>query len=107
MLAAPEQRARAARLGVAITVQHPLMYTHAAVMVRRWGDERAAAAVPLRSWLAEGVLVGAGTDAVRPVNPLLGVWGMVTRETRDVGVLGSDEAIDRHTAVELLTSEAA
>jgi predicted amidohydrolase YtcJ len=107
LLAGPEHRARAARLGVAVTVQHPLVYTYGAEMVRRWGAERAAAVIPLRSWLAENVLVAAGSDTVRPINPLLGVWGMVTRGTRDAGVLGGDEAIDRHTAVELLTSAAA
>jgi predicted amidohydrolase YtcJ len=76
-------------------------------MTRRWGPERAAAVMPLRSWLADGVLVSAGSDTVRPVNPLLGVWLMVTRQTRDAGIPGPTEAIDRHTAIELLTSAGA
>jgi predicted amidohydrolase YtcJ len=103
-LADAAQRARAARLGVAVTVQHPWLYTHAAEMLRRWGPKRTAAVMPLRSWLAAGVLVSAGSDTVRPVNPLLGVWGMVTRGTRDAGIVGPEEAIDRHVAIELLTS---
>jgi predicted amidohydrolase YtcJ len=60
--------------------------------------------MPLQSWLAAGVLVSAGSDTVRPVNPLLGVWGMVTRGTRDAGIVGSEQAIDRHVAIELLTT---
>jgi Amidohydrolase family len=77
-------------LGVAITVQHPVLYTHGAEMLSRWGPERTAAVMPVRSWLAEGVTVSAGSDTVRPVNPLLGVWGMVTRGTSQVGVRGAD-----------------
>jgi hypothetical protein len=103
-LADATQRARAARLGVAITVQHPWLYTHGAEMLVRWGPKRTAAVMPLRSWLADGALLAAGSDAVRPVNPLLGAWGMVTRRTRDAGILGSEEAIDRDVAIELLTS---
>ena len=106
-LAGPAERARAARLGVAITVQHPLLYTHGAEMLRRWGPKRTAAVMPLRSWLADGAMVSAGSDTVRPVNPLLAVWGMVTRGTRDAGIHGPDEAIDRYTALELLTSAGA
>ncbi|HEY2657005.1 MAG TPA: amidohydrolase [Solirubrobacteraceae bacterium] len=103
LLAGTAQRARAARLGVAITVQHPWLYTHGAEMIRRWGPERTAAVMPLRSWLVDGALVSAGSDSVRPVNPLFCAWVMVTRETRDAGPQGLDEAVDRHTAIELLT----
>jgi predicted amidohydrolase YtcJ len=106
-LADAAQRTRAARLGVAVTVQHPWLYTHGAEMLTRWGPERAGAVMPLRSWLASGALVCAGSDTVRPVNPLLGVWGMVTRGTRDAGVLGAEQAIDRYSAIELLTSRGA
>ena len=61
LLAGAAQRARAARLGVAITVQHPWLYTHGAEMVRRWGAHRAACVMPLRSWLADGALVSVDT----------------------------------------------
>jgi predicted amidohydrolase YtcJ len=106
-LADAAQRARAARLGVGITVQHAWLYTHGAEMLKRWGPERTARVMPLRSWLADGALVSAGSDTVRPVNPLLGVWGMVTRGTRDAGILGPEEAIDRYVAIELFTSAGA
>ena len=45
-LADAAQRARAARLGVAVTVQHPWLYTHAAEMLRRWGPKRTATVMP-------------------------------------------------------------
>ena len=107
MVAPPRERARAVTLGVAITIQHYLLYNYGAEIVTRWGPERAAAVMPARSWLDAGAIVSAGTDAARPVNPMLTVWGMLTRGTRDAGVLGAEEAIDRHAALELLTSAGA
>jgi predicted amidohydrolase YtcJ len=104
MLAGPRDRARASTLGVAITIQHFLLYNYGAEIVKRWGPERAAAVMPARSWVEAGAILSAGTDAARPVNPMLTVWGMLTRGTRDAGVQGADEAVDRRTALELLTS---
>ena len=34
---------------------------------------------------------------------MLNVWGMVTRETKDVGVQGAANAVDQYTAIELYT----
>jgi predicted amidohydrolase YtcJ len=99
-----EQRERAVRLGIAITVQHALLYTNGAEILASWGPERAARVMPVRSWLDDGATVAAGTDAVRPFDPMLNIWGMVTRETKDAGVQGVEEAIDRYTAIELYTS---
>jgi len=60
--------------------------------------------MPVRSWLDEGATVAAGTDTVRPFDPMLNIWGMVTRGTKDIGVQGADQGIDQYTAVELNTS---
>jgi predicted amidohydrolase YtcJ len=103
-LADEKQRARAIRLGVAITVQHPLLYTNGAEILASWGPERTSRVMPVRSWLEDGAMIAAGTDQVRPFNPMLNVWGMVTRGTKDVGVQGPGEAIDAYTAIELYTA---
>ena len=103
MLAPRQQRARAVRLGVAITVQHNLLYTYGREMLERWGPERTAAALPVRSWLESGAIVSAGSDAAHPVNPMLSLWGMITRGTAGVGVQGPDEAIGRAQALGLMT----
>ena len=103
-LADPIQRTRAIRLGVAVTVQHALLYINGAEILASWGPERAAAVMPVRSWLDEGATVAAGTDTVRPFDPMLTVWGMVTRNTKDVGVQGPEQAVDQYTAIELYTS---
>jgi predicted amidohydrolase YtcJ len=103
-LADDAQRRRAIRLGVAITVQHALLYTNGQEILASWGPERAARVMPVRSWLDEGAVVAAGTDAVRPFDPMLNIWGMVTRNTKDVGVQGAGEAVDQYTAIELYSS---
>jgi predicted amidohydrolase YtcJ len=106
-LADEEQRARAIRLGVAITVQHALLYTNGAEILASWGPERASRVMPVRSWLADGAVIAAGTDQVRPFNPMLNIWGTVIRGTKDAGIQGPDEAIDTYTAIELYTAAGA
>ena len=103
-LADAVQRARAVRLGVGITVQHPLLYAQGAALVATWGRERTSQILPIGAWVKEGAQVSAGSDSPpSPVNPLLSVWGMVTRGTSQVGIVGPEYAIDRYTAIELYT----
>ncbi|MGZ3663470.1 MAG: amidohydrolase family protein [Ktedonobacterales bacterium] len=79
-LADREQRARAIRLGIPVTVQHPLLYGMAGTLLRLWGPERTRNIMPVRAWLAEGAQVSAGTDyPAGPVDPIQAIWGMVTR----------------------------
>lgn len=71
-LANAEQRERAVRMGVAITVQHSLFYTNSADVLKSWGAERTSRVMPVRSWLDDGAFVAAGTDAVSPFDPRTG-----------------------------------
>ena len=103
-LADAKQRARAVRLGIPVTVQHPLLYTLGSVLLEGWGEERTHEIMPVRAWLDEGASLSAGTDyPVSPFNPLLALWGMVTRGTLKVGIQGPEYAIDQYTAVQLYT----
>ena len=103
-----EQRARAIRLGIPVTIQHPLLFTLAAELIQNWGVERARRVMPVSEWIREGALVGAGSDyPVGPYDAMRSVWGMVTRQTGGAGVLGPEHAIDRETAIRLYTSDAA
>lgn len=107
-LANAEQRARAIRLGIPITVQHPLLYTLAPVLLEGWGEERTREVMPVRAWLEEGASLSAGTDyPVSSYNPLLAIWGMATRGTQKTGVQGPEYAIDQYTAVQLYTTAGA
>jgi predicted amidohydrolase YtcJ len=103
-LADKVQRERAIRLGIWITTQHPLLYAQGAALVAGWGKERASNIMPLRAWVEEGAQVSAGADSPpSPFDPLLSVWGMATRGTKQAGVLGPEYAVDRYTAVQLYT----
>jgi hypothetical protein len=91
-------------LGLYVTVQdQPVTLGHN--MVRYWGEERAARAIPIRSMLAAHIPVGGGTDApVVDPSPFLSLWWMITRGTLPKGdVLGAGEAISREEALRLYT----
>jgi predicted amidohydrolase YtcJ len=106
-LARPEQRARAIRLGIPVTVQHPLLHDAAGAQIREWGADRAADLFPLREWLDEGALLAAGSDfPVGPYGAMTSVWGMTTRQTV-AGVQGPQHAVTRPEAVALHTVNAA
>lgn len=107
-LADATQRARAIRLGVGITVQHPLLYAQGAQLLAGWGKERAGQIFPIRAWVEEGAQVSAGSDSPpSPFDPMQAVWGMVTRATKQIGVQGPEQAIDQYTAMQLYTAASA
>ena len=91
------------RIGVLATVQdHPVLLGHN--QRRWWGDERAAAAIPIRRLIDRGLLVGGGSDGpVVPVDPFLSMWWMVTRGTLLGYRLGEDQAIGADEALALYT----
>jgi predicted amidohydrolase YtcJ len=100
-------RARAVRLGVGITVQHPLLYSLGGNLVRYWGQDRTGQVMPVRAWVDEGALIAAGSDCnVSFFDPLLSIWGLVTRGTRTVGVQGPEYRVDTYTAIRLYTEAA-
>jgi predicted amidohydrolase YtcJ len=103
LVSSPEQRARAVAMAIPITVQHALLWNMGSEMLTTWGPERTADVNPLDDWIARGATLAVGTDVARPINPLLNVWGMVTRGTRNAGIQGADHAIDRATAIDLYT----
>jgi predicted amidohydrolase YtcJ len=103
LLSTPEQRARAVRGGFGITVQHPLLWNMGSQMRITWGPERTRQVNPLDQWLAAGADLAAGSDLVRPFNPMTGIWGMVTRGTKTAGVQGPEHAIGITTALRLYT----
>jgi len=90
-------------LGIILNVQQPLLYTLASDMIKHWGPVQAARCSPHRSYLAAGVRIVGGTDCV-PLDPLLAIWGLVTRMTRTRGVVGPEERICRAAAIKMYTS---
>jgi len=103
MLTDAALRERAVRNGFGVTVQHPILWNMASEMLVRWGPDRTAHVSPLDEWLAIGADLAAGTDIVRPFNPMTAVWGMVTRGTKTAGIQGPEHTIDVGTALRLYT----
>ncbi|QPC78004.1 hypothetical protein HYE68_008756 [Fusarium pseudograminearum] len=61
-LATAEQRARAVRLGIPVTVQHPLLHDAAGIQSEYLGKERESHLFPVRQWIDDGAQVSAGSD---------------------------------------------
>jgi predicted amidohydrolase YtcJ len=103
LLSDSAQRKRAVNGGFAVTVQHPLLWNMGSEMLATWGPERTKQVNPVDEWLALGASLAAGTDIVRPFNPMTNVWGMATRGTKTAGIQGPEHAISVTTALELYT----
>jgi predicted amidohydrolase YtcJ len=103
LLSDAAQRERAVRGGFGITVQHPLLWNMGSEMLVTWGPERTREVNPLDQWLGLGADLAAGTDIVRPFNPMTSIWGMVTRGTKSAGIQGPGHAIGVAAALELYT----
>jgi len=92
-----------------------VIVTHPATIY--YSGERYLATVPpemlpwlyrIKSPVESGVTVAAGSDApVSPVNPLVGIYGAVTRKAESGQVLLPEEAISSHQALALYTANAA
>ena len=99
---------RARDAGIAITLQHALVYSLAGNMKTYWGDRRTADCSPSRAWLDSGALVGAGTDSpVTDYDPWLNVYGFATRDTQSAGVVGREHRISVAEALRAYTAGSA
>jgi len=77
------------------TPVHLVGYSLGGNLVRYWGEDRASQVMPVRAWVDEGALIAAGSDCnVSFFDPLLSIWGLVTRGTRTVGVQGPESRVD-------------
>lgn len=96
---------RMAELGIPVTVQHPLLYFLAGNMLTYWGEARTERVNPLRDLLDAGVRLAAGSDSnIAPYDPLLAMWGLVSRQTAMAGARGANHALTRAEALRLSTT---
>jgi hypothetical protein len=96
-----DQIQRAARLGIAISVQPSFDYFTKNMIPVRLGERRARRAHPLRSLLEAGLLVAAGSDSsITPIDPMLGVFSAVTHSQ-------PEQRLSVYEAVKLFTINAA
>ena len=99
----PQNIERVKALGGGIAIQDRMAF-QGEYFVDRYGKQAAEATPPIKRMLAEGVPVGAGTDATRvsSYNPWTSLYWMVSGRT--VGGLALyEEGLPRNTALELFT----
>lgn len=102
-----EQRARAIKLGIPVTVQHPLLHDVAGIQSLYIGQDRQSHIFPVRQWIDEGGDISAGSDyPVGAYGIIHSIWGLTTRHTV-LGVLGPEHAITVPEALGLHTVQAA
>lgn len=85
-------------------------YMHNAQLGRRilaaWGRELADKSEMFKDWVENGIIFGNGADG--PISyyaePLLYIWGSVTRGTLWGGSLGPDQGLSREDAIRSVTS---
>ncbi|MDF2572256.1 MAG: Amidohydrolase 3 [Sporomusa sp.] len=80
----PDDIIRMARLGIMASVQPGHVYEDGCWAKQRIGDKRCQMSYAFRSLLEAGVAVSFGTDwPVVPLNPFLGIYTAITRQTQD------------------------
>ncbi|MDE2892302.1 MAG: amidohydrolase [Chloroflexota bacterium] len=109
MFATSEQIERAQSLGVMISHQPPFLHLLGDYFEQATAQPGIdAVPMPYRSMLDAGVHVASGSDfPCAPVPPLLGLYGLTTRTSRDGTVIAADEAIHPLEALRTYTLNSA
>ena len=93
-----------ARLGMVPAPQPIFLYEFGELYVEVLGEERPAAAYPMRSWMNAGLLPIASSDTpVSDFSPMKNLYCMTTRKTDRGRVLGKAERLSLEEAVSALT----
>jgi predicted amidohydrolase YtcJ len=101
----PDQYPRIRALGMTVNSQYMHNYQLGALILRSWGRPLADQSERYRDWIANGIRFANGSDG--PVSyhaePLLEIYGSVTRNTGWGGQLGPDQGISRADAIRSAT----
>ena len=104
-LLGPQHYDRVKRLGLVINSQYMHNYELGALILKAWKRPLADRSEPYREWLQNGIMFAGGSDG--PVSyyaePLLEIYGEVTRGTKWGGRLGPDQSISREDAIRSVT----
>ena len=96
---------RVKRLGLIINSQYMHNYELGALILKAWKRPLADRSEPYREWLQNGIMFAGGSDG--PISyyaePLLEIYGEVTRGTQWGGRLGPDQGISREDAIRSVT----
>jgi predicted amidohydrolase YtcJ len=104
-LLGPQHYARVKRLGLIINSQYMHNYELGALILKAWKRPLADRSEPYREWLQNGIIFAGGSDG--PISyyaePLLEIYGEVTRGTQWGGRLGPNQGISREDAIRSVT----
>jgi predicted amidohydrolase YtcJ len=93
-----------ARHKIPAVVSNPFIVNLGESFVASLGEERAARAMPLRTYLDAGIpLAGSSDSSVSDYNPWVGMYGAVTRTTVAGRMLGPEERISVREALRSYT----
>lgn len=101
----PAQIARIKKLGGGVMIQNRMAFA-GEDFIKRYGEEAASHAPPVKQLLAAGIPVGAGTDGTRvsSYNPWLSLYWLVSgKSVGGTQLLSNDNRLDRAKALELYT----
>jgi hypothetical protein len=94
--------------GIAVSVQPGFIYVEGDIYFDVVDQETLHRFKPLRTYLANGILVAANSDMTSAhYNPFFGMYAAVTRRTAQGRSLGEDECVDRTTMIRLFTRNGA
>ena len=104
-LLGPQHYDRVKRLGLIINSQYMHNYELGALILKAWKRPLGDRSEPYREWLENGIMFAGGSDG--PISyyaePLLEIYGEVTRGTQWGGRLGPDQGISREQAIRSVT----
>lgn len=104
-LLGPQHYERVKKLGLIINSQYMHNYELGALILKAWKRPLADRSEPYREWLQNGIMFAGGSDG--PISyyaePLLEIYGEVTRGTQWGGRLGPDQGISRADAIRSVT----
>lgn len=104
-LLGPQHYDRVKRLGLIINSQYMHNYELGALILKAWKRPLAARSEPYAEWLKSGIMFAGGSDG--PISyyaePLLEIYGEVTRGSQWGGRLGPDQGISREDAIRSVT----
>jgi predicted amidohydrolase YtcJ len=104
-LLGPQHYERVKRLGLIINSQYMHNYELGALILKAWKRPLADRSEPYAEWLKNGIMFAGGSDG--PISyyaePLLEIYGEVTRGTPWDGRLGPNQGISRADAIRTVT----
>jgi predicted amidohydrolase YtcJ len=104
-LLGPSEYPRVKRLGLIINSQYMHNYELGALILKAWKRPLADRSEPYAEWLKNGIMFAGGSDG--PISyyaePLLEIYGEVTRGSQWGGKLGPDQGISRADAIRSVT----